>query len=99
MPGDKTNVPAAELVQPCSAAEAAPQTLVAFPFGPIPLAEVEKRHILAVLEYCKGNRTQAAKVLQVSIRTLRNKLHEYNRVARSGKDGNPRGTQESQEQT
>lgn len=42
------------------------------------LAELEKRHILATLEFCKGNRTHAAKVLGVSIRTLRNKLHEYN---------------------
>ncbi len=41
------------------------------------LAELEKRHILAVLERAKGNRTHAAKVLGVSIRTLRNKLHLY----------------------
>src|SRR6185437_4913051 len=46
---------------------------------PLPsLAEIEKRHILAALEKCKGNRTHAAKLLDVSIRTLRNKLHEYN---------------------
>jgi DNA-binding NtrC family response regulator len=44
---------------------------------PPSLAELEKRHILAVLEHCKGNRTHAAKLLDVSIRTLRNKLHEY----------------------
>jgi DNA-binding NtrC family response regulator len=44
---------------------------------PPTLAELEKRHILSVLERCKGNRTHAAKVLDVSIRTLRNKLHEY----------------------
>ena len=43
----------------------------------ITLAELEKRHILAALEQCKGNRTHAAKLLDVSIRTLRNKLHEY----------------------
>ena len=42
------------------------------------LAEMEKRHILAALDKCKGNRTHAAKLLDVSIRTLRNKLHEYN---------------------
>lgn len=42
------------------------------------LAELEKRHIFAALEQCKGNRTHAAKLLDVSIRTLRNKLHEYN---------------------
>ncbi len=44
---------------------------------PLPLAEIEKRHILQVVDFCKGNRTQAAKLLGVSIRTLRNKLHEY----------------------
>ena len=42
-----------------------------------PLAEVEKLHILAVLQACKGNRTRAADTLGISIRTLRNKLHEY----------------------
>jgi len=42
------------------------------------LSEIEKRHILVTLDRCKGNRTHAAKLLGVSIRTLRNKLHEYN---------------------
>ena len=45
------------------------------------LADLEKRHIFAALERCKGNRTHAAKMLDVSIRTLRNKLHEYNGTA------------------
>jgi len=43
----------------------------------ISLAEVEKRHILAALEKTRQNRTHAAKVLGISIRTLRNKLNEY----------------------
>ncbi len=42
------------------------------------LSEVEKHHILAALKKCKGNRTHAAKMLSISIRTLRNKLNEYN---------------------
>jgi DNA-binding NtrC family response regulator len=41
------------------------------------LAELEKRHILATLEKTKQNRTQAAKLLGISVRTLRNKLTEY----------------------
>ncbi|MEK7678448.1 MAG: helix-turn-helix domain-containing protein, partial [Verrucomicrobiota bacterium] len=41
------------------------------------LGELEKQHIFAALEQTKGNRTQAAKLLGISIRTLRNKLHEY----------------------
>lgn len=43
----------------------------------LPLHEVEKQHILRALEICDGNRTQAAKHLDISIRTLRNKMHEY----------------------
>jgi DNA-binding NtrC family response regulator len=42
------------------------------------LAEIERRHILAALERCQGNRTHAARLLDLSIRTLRNKFHEYN---------------------
>jgi DNA-binding NtrC family response regulator len=43
----------------------------------VQLAEIEKRHILRVLDRCDGNRTHAARHLGISIRTLRNKLHEY----------------------
>lgn len=42
-----------------------------------PLAEVERDHILRILEACEGNRTRAASALEISIRTLRNKLNEY----------------------
>ena len=44
---------------------------------PMELAEVEKKHILAVLEDHEGNRTRAADALKISVRTLRNKLNEY----------------------
>jgi DNA-binding NtrC family response regulator len=49
--------------------------------------EIEKRHILHALQRTSGNRTQAAKILGISIRTLRNKLHEY------GYKGNPSGAE------
>jgi two-component system response regulator FlrC len=39
--------------------------------------EVERRLILETLRATEDNRTQAAKTLGISIRTLRNKLHEY----------------------
>ncbi len=43
----------------------------------LPLEEIEKRHILATLGRTEGNRTHAAKMLGVSIRTLRNKIALY----------------------
>jgi DNA-binding NtrC family response regulator len=45
-----------------------------------PLAEIERRHILTTLRVCDGNRTHAAKVLDISLRCLRNKLRAYNAV-------------------
>ncbi len=44
---------------------------------PLPLEEIEKQHILATLESTEGNRTQAAELLGISIRTLRNKISAY----------------------
>jgi two-component system, response regulator FlrC len=41
------------------------------------VAEVERDLILDTLDHCLGNRTHAAKILGISIRTLRNKLSEY----------------------
>ena len=41
------------------------------------MREVEKKLIFETLRETNGNRTQAAKVLSISIRTLRNKLNEY----------------------
>ncbi len=43
----------------------------------IPLHEMERIMILKGLEMTSGNRTQAADLLGISVRTLRNKLNEY----------------------
>jgi two-component system response regulator FlrC len=41
------------------------------------LRKMEKKLIFKALEKTDGNRTHAAKILGISIRTLRNKLSEY----------------------
>jgi two-component system, response regulator FlrC len=41
------------------------------------VADVERNLILETLKHCLGNRTHAANILGISIRTLRNKLNEY----------------------
>jgi DNA-binding NtrC family response regulator len=55
-----------------------------------PLSELEKRHILAALDRCKNNRTQAAKLLGISVKTLRNRLADYG-VAPADASGNGGG--------
>ncbi len=42
------------------------------------VADVERELIIDTLEHCLGNRTHAANILGISIRTLRNKLKQYN---------------------
>ena len=39
--------------------------------------EVEKRQIIKALMYFEGHKTQAAKALGITVKTLYNKLHEY----------------------
>lgn len=52
-------------------------TSTPFPNAVIPLHEMERLMIIKGLEATSGNRTQAAELLGISIRTLRNKLNEY----------------------
>ena len=54
------------------AAESAARTFVGST-----VVEVEQKLILDTLSHCFGNRTHAANILGISIRTLRNKLNEY----------------------
>lgn len=41
------------------------------------LAEAEKEYILSILEEKRGNRTQAARALDIGLRTLQRKLQQY----------------------
>ena len=41
------------------------------------IGEVERELVLQTLSRCNGNRTRAARVLGMSVRTLRNKIRQY----------------------
>ncbi|MFZ5806144.1 MAG: sigma-54-dependent transcriptional regulator [Verrucomicrobiota bacterium] len=45
--------------------------------APMTLAEMERRAIQHALQCCNQNRTHAARMLGISLRTLRNRLREY----------------------
>lgn len=76
--------PAPAVAAPAAPAEASPRRneLVGRT-----VEDVERELILDTLNHCLGNRTQAAQVLGISIRTLRNKLNQYGESAPSPKTG------------
>jgi two-component system response regulator AtoC len=48
------------------------------------LAQVEKRHIQAVLASVQWNKTRASRILKISLPTLRKKIHKYQLSPNSG---------------
>jgi len=77
LPRSPAATPPSVSAAPAPASAAAAPAPSAASGTPATLAELEKAHILTVLEQSRNNRTQAARLLGISIRTLRNKLHEY----------------------
>lgn len=60
-------------------ADASPGSRV---FEPIPLAELERKHIEAVLEHVKGNKSKASQLLGIERSTLDRKLKRYDQPQR-----------------
>jgi two-component system response regulator HydG len=55
------------------------------------MAEIERYAILATLEATNGSTTKAAEMLDISIRTIQYRLHEYGRAAKSKRPSPPGG--------
>lgn len=72
----ETGTPAVSQV-PGHSAVAAANASAAMEVGMQTLREVERQMILQALQANDNNRTHAAEILGISVRTLRNKLHEY----------------------
>ncbi len=68
----ESDVPAPETPAP----SLAPNEVVPLLIGST-VGEVERELVLQTLARCDGNRTRAARVLGVSVRTLRNKIRQY----------------------
>ncbi|MEM5291849.1 helix-turn-helix domain-containing protein, partial [Paraburkholderia sabiae] len=60
------------------------RSTVTIPFGTA-LEDVDRQLKLATLEHCGGNRTRAAEVLGISLKTIYNRLSEY-KANEKGKD-------------
>jgi DNA-binding NtrC family response regulator len=76
LPDGQPLAPADPMARTAQAAAAAAETASRSFVGQT-VAEMEQTLILETLEHCFGNRTHAANILGISIRTLRNKLKEY----------------------
>ncbi|PZQ64582.1 MAG: sigma-54-dependent Fis family transcriptional regulator [Phenylobacterium zucineum] len=76
LPDGQPLAPADPNVRTAQAAAAAAETASRSFVGQT-VAEMEQTLIIETLEHCFGNRTHAANILGISIRTLRNKLKEY----------------------
>jgi two-component system, NtrC family, response regulator AtoC len=62
---------------PVSAIEFAQMTAEILPSVGTTLSDMERKLIIQTLQLTQQNKTRAAQILGISIRTLRNKLHEY----------------------
>ena len=61
---------------PLGVTEVLPASSVVMRVG-TPIAEMERRLILATLDQCDGDKKKAAEVLKISLKTLYNRLNEY----------------------
>jgi len=59
------------------------QAQIAMPAPGIPISVLEKMHLENTLALAHGNRTHAAEMLGISLRTMRNKIREYGLPPRS----------------
>jgi two-component system response regulator AtoC len=61
---------------PLGVTEAVPASSLVMRVG-TPIAEMERRLILATLDQCEGDKKKAADILKISLKTLYNRVNEY----------------------
>ncbi|WP_432734735.1 sigma 54-interacting transcriptional regulator [Maridesulfovibrio sp. FT414] len=76
MPEESYTAPESE-PSPDGSGPSAAEAGVAASFEIMPISEMEKQLIIKSLDQTQGNRTKAAELLGISVRTLRNKLNDY----------------------
>jgi two-component system response regulator HydG len=57
--------------------DAMPETIDGVRIPGASMAEIEKYAILATMEAAQGSTTRAAEILDISVRTIQYRLHEY----------------------
>ncbi|MEN8257053.1 MAG: sigma-54 dependent transcriptional regulator [Thermodesulfobacteriota bacterium] len=76
-PVDEASAPQWQIAEPVQGHESQAIKTLTDAGEVVPLKDVERQMILHALQKTDNNRTHAAKMLGISVRTLRNKLHEY----------------------
>ena len=76
--GKEISTDAIQLTAAASSSDKAAPTAIGGDMVGQTVAQVERGLIIDTLQHCLGNRTHAANILGISIRTLRNKLKLYN---------------------
>lgn len=75
--GDPVNLPARSIPVPRQSDSTSGYAGLDDGQVPLSLEELEKKHIMKVLEHTSMNRTEAAKLLRITRRTLLNKIKKY----------------------
>lgn len=76
-PRHRFNAPVSSVASDAGAASGLQPTPISRAPNPVSMDELERSHFERTLEMVEGNRTRAAEMLGLSVRTIRNKIRQY----------------------